>query len=482
LVIPTASHVKAFDVLEAAVRSVAWLLLSVVAVEAPGQDRAPLAMAHASARVEYDDSASGTGRSTAIFFEPADTGALGARDEATGRELWTFFPPELGQARTSGDLMTQIAVLRFDANRDGVIDTARGDRVWLYFGLKRGGPWYYALDVTGRAPRVLWKAGSSQLEGLGEAWSAPTIARVRIAGTRQDPQHFVVIVGGGFSPDSSATGNRILMLDAATGRLLWSAGNHAAADRPLSRMGHGIAARIAVLDTDGDEFADRMYAADIGGQVWRFDIWNGRDRSELVTGGVLANLGAAEPRPMPATAADARRFFNAPDVTLIQPRGGNAYYNLAIGSGDGGSATATSVTDRFYSIRDRQPFTRRAQSEYNALQPMFDSDLIDITPNPVGFRVPDYALGWRLDLASGEEVLAESLTANGVVLFTTFKAAASGGTADCCTASCANRVYAVRADSGTAAIDLNRDVVVTPEDRSSLLSESTCRSQPGWHP
>jgi type IV pilus assembly protein PilY1 len=457
-------------------RFVAWLLLSFVALDALAQDCAPLAMKRASARVEYDQGAGGAGDSAVILFEPADTGALRARDEATGRVLWTFFPPELGQARSSGDLMTSISVLRFDANADGVVDTARGDRVWLYFGLKRGGPWYYALDVTGRVPRVLWKAGSSQLDGLGEAWSAPTIARVRIAGTRQDAQAFVVIVGAGFSPDSSATGNRILMLDAATGRLLWSAGNHAGADRPLIRMGHGIPARVAVLDTDGDELADRMYAADIGGQVWRFDIWNGRDRSQLVTGSVLANLGAAEPRPTPATAADARRFFNAPDVALIQPRGGNAYYNLAIGSGEGGSATATPVTDRLYSIRDRQPFTRRAQSEYNALQPMLDSDLFDITTSPAGFRVPGYALGWRLDLASGEKALAESLTANGVILFTTVKAAASGGTADC-TANCANRIYAVRADNGTAAIDLNRDLVVTPADRSSLLMPGACSSE-----
>lgn len=451
-------------------RSVAWLFLGFAAVKALAQDCAPVALNRASARVEYDLSASRTGRSTAILFEPADTGALRARDEATGRVLWTFFAPELGQARTSGNLMTSIAVLRFDANADGVINIAGGDRVWLYFGLKRGGPWYYALDVTGRTPRVLWKAGSAQLGGLGEAWSTPTLARVRIAGAKQNAQASVLIVGGGFSPDSSDTGNCILMLDAATGRLLWSAGNHSGADRLLSRMGHGIAARVAVLDTDGDELADRMYAADIGGQIWRFDIWNGRNRAALVTGGVLANLGAAEPRPTPAAAGDARRFFNAPDVAFIQPRSRSAYYNLAIGSGDAVSAPATAVNNRFYSIRDRQPFTRRTQSEYNALQPMLDSDLIDVTTSPVGFRVPDYALGWRLDLASEEKTLAESLTSNGVILFTTFRASASGGTAGC-PASGGNRVFALRADSGTAAVDLNRDGVVTPEDRSSLLMQ-----------
>ncbi|HVY80535.1 MAG TPA: hypothetical protein VG994_06085, partial [Steroidobacteraceae bacterium] len=159
-------------------RSAALLFFSFGAAQALAQDCVSFAMKSASARVEYDQGASGRGRSTAIVFEPADTGALRARDEATGRVLWTFFPPELGQARGSGDLMTSIAVLRFDANGNGVIDIASGDRVWLYFGLKRGGPWYYALDVTGRAPRVLWKTGSSQLGGLGEAWSTPTLARV----------------------------------------------------------------------------------------------------------------------------------------------------------------------------------------------------------------------------------------------------------------------------------------------------------------
>ena len=60
--------------------------------------------------------------------------------------------------------------------------------------------------------------------------------------------------------------------------------------------------------------------------------------------------------------------------------------------------------------------------------PRLDSDLIDVTTSPVAFRVPDYALGWRLDLASEEKTLAESLTTNGVILFTSFKAAASGET------------------------------------------------------
>ena len=41
-------------------------------------------------------------------------------------------------------------------------------------------------------------------------------------------------------------------------------------------MRYPIAARVNAVDTDSDGFADRLYAADLGGQVWRFDIWNGK--------------------------------------------------------------------------------------------------------------------------------------------------------------------------------------------------------------
>ncbi len=60
-------------------RSVAWLFLCFFAVEGFAQNCAPLALKRASVRVEYDQSESATGRSTAILFEPLDTGALRAR-------------------------------------------------------------------------------------------------------------------------------------------------------------------------------------------------------------------------------------------------------------------------------------------------------------------------------------------------------------------------------------------------------------------
>ena len=446
--------------------------------DAPGVEPCTsVANARSSVRVEYDARTSVPGHVGAVVFERSDDGELTARDEETARVLWGFRAPELTGARAATGLMTELAVLRFDANGDGVIDSGDGDRVWLYFGLKRAGPYYYALDVTARTPRILWKAGAGSLEGLGDAWSTPTVARVRVAGTAQNGEHFVLLVGGGFVSESATMGNRILMLDAASGRVLWSGGGDADNDRVFAHMTHGIAARVAVLDTNGDGFADRLYTADTGGRVWRFDIWNGRARDELVTGGVIASLGISEPLPVPPLPSDARRFFNAPDAALFESRGGNAWYNLAIGSGSGSAEDASLVVqNRFYSVRDRVPFAKRPQADYDAAKPVFDADLTDVTSSSPEASMPDDSPGWKLDLTLNSSVLAESLTASGVVLFTTYQPAPGVDGAEC--ASGINRVYAVRVDSAAAALDLNGDMQITASDRSASLDQTGVAVEP----
>jgi type IV pilus assembly protein PilY1 len=461
-----------------------------------------------SVRVEYDSRVAAVGRMSALIFAPSSSGELAAIDADSGTTLWTFVAPEVLASTAPQGLMTDLAVLRFDANGDGVIDAAGGDRVWVYFGLKRAGAYYYALDVSRRTPRVLWTAGADTLEGLADAWSTPTVARVRVSGAAQNGEHFVIVVGGGFSRDSSAAGNHVFMLDAATGHALWSAGSSSAgsadssgglprvsSNLSLARMTYGVAARIATLDIDGDGFADRLYTADVGGQVWRFDVWNGRARNELVTGGVLASLGASEsasgpagpasapgvapsPTPTPpagpppgpgAALVDARRFFTAPDVALLQPRGESAWYNLAIGSGDGDDVRAMDVRNRFYSLRDRAPFTKHSQADYDATSPILDADLTPVTTSAAG--IPTDSPGWKLDLAANEQVLAEPVTTNGVVMFTTHEPGASIEGSLCASGGDTNRVYALRVESAAAALDLNDDARVTDADRSAVLEQ-----------
>jgi type IV pilus assembly protein PilY1 len=368
-----------------------------------------------------------------------------ATDASSGATLWVFTPPDV-DVSTSGDRITDLRVLRFDANGDGTIDIIAGDKVWLYFGTRQGGPFYYALDISNRdRPQLMWTASSDSLDGLSNAWSTPTIARVRVEGARQNGEHFVLVFGGGYSgsADDTSSGSRIFIVDAATGHLLWS-------EAVSDDMSKAFAARVAVVDTDGDAFADRMYAVDVAGHVWRFDISNGQPGSSLVAGGILADLSDEA----------GALFFNAPDVSLIQPRGEAPYYNIAVGS-DG----------FFYSIRDRDPFARRSQASYDLYTPIRADALVDLSAGAADARIPPDAAGWKIALrssvdgsAAGEVVAGESITADGVVLFTTFQSDDAGA----CTVG-VTRVYAVRIDSGTAGLDLNDDGEVTVADLSAAL-------------
>jgi len=449
------------------------------------------------ALVTYGGSTANPNAEDGVVFVPTNDGFLHAVDARTGRELWSFIAPELlrrlpvlyrdaGVAARSYGLDGDVRILKFDVNQDGIVDSSAGDRVWIFFGMRRGGSHYYALDVTDRdSPRLRWKIGPGDLPGVGETWSAPAIARVRVGGATQNGEHLVLIFGGGYDGAqengeyvADTIGHRIFMVDAASGALLWYAGGPGGTGTPdlqIAGMTNSIPGRVNVIDTNGDEYADRLYAADMGGRVFRFDIFNGEGRANLVTGGVFASLGAGD-SATPAL-ADNRRFYYAPDVALIQRRGADPYYNLAIGSGYRGHPLALETRDRFYSLRDKAPFAKLTQSAYDNATPIVEGDLIDITDNPGVTPVPTDQRGWRLELRlnggwSGEKVLAEALTVNGVILFPSYQPTPADRANPCLPATGLNRVYALGVDSGRPVIDFNDDEALTADDLFTELAQS----------
>jgi type IV pilus assembly protein PilY1 len=410
-----------------------------------------------------------------VVFAPTNDGylhAIGGKD-GDGAELWSFIPQELlpglkalhDDAQTSAKhyaLDGDIVVAKYDVNGDGIVSAADNDRVVLYFSQGRGGSYYYALDVTDKnTPKFLWSLGSSDLPGVGQSWSAPALTRVNISGATQNSQKFVLIFGGGYDVSeesagyrtSNAVGKRIYMIDALYGTLLWSASD-SGADLNISRMDHAIPSNVTVLDLDDNGYADRMYVGDMAGQIFRFDITNGQTRANLVAGGVIASLGTRDDTAH--TDANNRRFYNAPDVSLVTPIGTPAYFSVSIGSGYRGHPLNTAIQDRFYSIRDRKPFTKMTQAEYNTVMTssvVHDSNLTDITT--VGTTVPIASPGWKLLLNDpswqGEKVLSTSVTFDNKVLFTTYiPSAGSVLSADGCstTSTGKNRSYAISVFDG----------------------------------
>ncbi|HKE44535.1 MAG TPA: PilC/PilY family type IV pilus protein [Steroidobacteraceae bacterium] len=444
----------------------------------------------------------------AVVYAPTNDGYLHAINAKTGAELWSFIPPELlnnlvnlyqddpTNSKHYG-LDGDVRAFKLDINQNGVVEPGNGDKVWLFFGMGRGGDHYYAIDVTDKnTPRRLWTLGPAELPGVGQTWSTPTLARVKISGTTQNSLNLVLVMGGGYDPTQDndqlanfyhpdTLGNRIYMVDAESGALLWFAGGPGGAVTPdltLTKMNNSIPAPIRVLDLDADGFADRMYAGDMGGRIWRFDIVTDADpatagqqipnASNLVAGGVLASLGNADLGTHPNTSA--RRFYQTPDVSLVRRRGAQAYLNIAVGSGWRGHPLNTDTQDRFYAVRDYQPFSTLAQADFNAFTAIADGDLVDITDS-VNPLVPDGSKGWKLELRlpggfDGEKVLAESRTFDNIIFFPTYLPRGAGAGADPCAPAGTNRAYAIAIDDGRPVIDRNRDGQTTTEDRYAPLA------------
>lgn len=403
----------------------------------------------------------------AVVYLTTNDGYLHAIDTISGEELWAFVPqeylPHLKELYFNNPVPSkryaldgEIRVLKYDINGDGIV--SGDDRVILYFGTGRGSNRYYAIDVTNKnAPRYMWSIGPDVLPGVGQTWSTPTVARVNINGATQNSQKLVLIVGGGYDPaqdgaiynSNDNVGNRLFIIDAIRGTRLWSAGP-SGANLNLSRMTHSIPSPVAVLDTNSDGYADRLYVGDMAAQLWRFDITNGNNANALVAGGVIASLGTKDDST--PVAANARRFYSRPDVAALQRAGTSPILNIAIGSGYRGHPLNTATQDRFYAIRDLQPFRRLIQAEYDNFDIIEDSDLQDITTD-VQAVLPVSSSGWKLLLNrpqwQGEKSLSASNTFDNKIFFTTYTPP-TGTSTNTCTASSSgsNRAYVISAYNG----------------------------------
>jgi len=398
----------------------------------------------------------------AVVYVATNDGYLHAIDVVTGTELWAYIPQELLSdlkilyADTASptkhySLDGDVQVLKYDINNDGRINPADNDRIFLYVGQGRGGDHYYALDITDKNnPKFMWNLGSGDLYGIvNKSWSTPQLGRIKVGdGSAQNTQKLVLIFGGGYDDSedsqsyftSDAYGNGIFIVDAIKGTVLWH--QTQAASGAFAKMTHAIPSDITVLDTNNDGWTDRMYVGDMAGQVWRFDITTGNPASTLVAGGVIASLGGKE---APTTAADNRSFYNAPDISYFEVKGGSNFYNIAIGSGDRGLPRSNTTTaDRFYSIRDYN-LGPLSQAAYDAKTPMKDSQLATIDGSS-SVTINDGDPGWKFPLSTAEKSLSPSITVDGTVMFSTYHP--SNSTDACSVTSGAARVYAINVRTG----------------------------------
>lgn len=296
---------------------------------------------------------------------------------------------------------------------------AAGEK-YLYFGMRRGGMNYYAVDVTDpNAPSLMWviEGGKGDFQEMGQSWSEPIVTNVSISGTPT----LALVFGGGYdtTQDAATTytadseGRAIYVVDAETGAKLWSAGPSGSPDShdlTLS-LANGIAGDVSVIDFDNDTVADRLYFGDIGGSLWRIDLQGDLDGSA----GFNADFSGYKLADLHGTSTnDNRRFFARP-VAALTP---NNRLAIAVGSGHRSHPLDPAVQDRFYVIYDPNAIGVPT----SAPSPVVDADLQDLTGFSGGFNSSSTLVGgWRIDLdIAGEKVFNTASVLRGEVFISTY--------------------------------------------------------------
>ncbi len=327
------------------------------------------------------------------------------------------------------------------------------------------------------------------LPDFGQSWSTPSVAKIKVDSAAQtSKQNAVLIIGGGYDTTHDAAGHPstpdlegagIYMLDLETAATIWRAGRDAYADLVLPAMTRSIPGQVRVIDLNGDGLADRMYAADLGGQIWRFDIANGLTPNALIAGGVIAQFGA-EGLASPS-AADTRRFYTTPDVAMFtDKRQDRRYLAMNIGSGYRAHPLDNSASDRFYSLRDPNVFSPLSQAQYDSYPVAKDGDMVEVA-GQVDTIVPATASGWKYTLPASQKILSTSRTFNDAVYFVSFEPKVDSD--DPCQAGLSlNRLYRVHVANGDPIVAIGQEMPSTgaeaDEARITRLEQGGIAPQP----
>jgi type IV pilus assembly protein PilY1 len=410
------------------------------------------------------------------------------RDEGnTVSESWAFMPYELlpNVRPLKANVPSGVhSVYGLDSSPVAYVKrTATGsiEKAWLFFGMRRGGKSYYAIDITNPdSPSFMWKidANSPGMGELGQTWAKPVIGYIpgwptgNIDANSAKP---VLIIGAGYSPSTKdgaavgaddSEGRGVFVLDAQSGSLVHAFGTTTGS---TSTMLPGIVDStpnsVALLDSNSDGLSDRIYATDTGANVWRIDMpsANPRDSSMPWTAFKFAKLGGssvATDRRFFAEAAVAKtKFTNIVQVT-VNGTSTLSYQNIpydavVIGSGNRPHPSDKQRSDMFFTLQDRNVVSKSFNGATGNEVPaaLTTSELYNVTSAPPSSESENIAFGekrgWYYAFASaGEKSLAAATIIRGRVFFTSYVPGDSSS-ANQCLVSGVGRLYGFDLHKGT---------------------------------
>lgn len=429
---------------------------------------------------DTDGNGDDTGRK-AVVYAGANDGMLHGFDALTGEEVLGFVPSPvfanlqlLTQPNYDHKFFVDGSPNMGDVFIDGHWETV------LIGGLNKGGQGIYALKITdpddfdedNADDIILWeftdtntnpdaKADGTLANGdvdLGYTYSQPAIVKMRskqaaITGSST----WAAVFGNGYNntqTDSaaSATGNAVLyIVHIETGKVMAKLDTKTGAKQdPLKLDRPNGLSTPTVVDLNGDSVADYIFAGDLFGNMWKFDVTGATPDTWKIAYGT-----ADAPLPLfkavgPEDSPFAQPITSRPEV-IRGPNGVGMMVLFGTGKYLETDDKSSDEIQTFYGLRDRNTGTAGdvIDDRESLLQQTIVTEVIDATYTYKGetfkydvrvtsdLKLNDFR-GWYLDLVSplagveGERQVSNPIVRAGRVVFTTLipdmKECGSGGT------------------------------------------------------
>ncbi len=419
-----------------------------------------------------------------VIYIGSNDGMLHGFDEATGEELLAYVPGFLSSTAVNSGLhyltyqeyAHQYYVDLTPSVSDVFIKSYVGEsedkwKTILVGAARGGGRGIFALDITtpsfsesasAPANTVLWEFSSADDADLGYTFSQPSVVPLdngewaAIFGNGYndtgsgEASLFIVFLEGGIDGDWTDTGDYIKI----------STGVGSTANR------NGLASP-AVIDSDGNGTADRVYAGDLEGNMWVFDI-SGSNTNQWN----VAYKQGSTPRPLFTSPANspittAPVIVRNPDI----PTSGREPNTIVLfGTGQyltTADVTSTAPLQAFYGVWDNGNDQQLTQSDL-VEQTIGTGTTSDgtagrtLTSNTVSYASGDN--GWFMTLpVPGERSVTEAIVRGERVIFVT-----TIPNADPCGSGGDSYLMVADFNDGSspdeAAFDINRNGLVGSDD------------------
>ncbi|GAF55332.1 type IV fimbrial biogenesis protein PilY1 [Psychrobacter sp. JCM 18901] len=209
------------------------------------------------------------------------------------------------------------------------------------------------MDLTTKdKPTFLFSKNTTDagFSRLGQVWSEPTVAKIRMKkGTKYESKDVIIVAGGydtcyenpSFKLQTSgdntscdkktqAEGNAVYILDASDGSIISSiSGSDSGTNHTkVTSMNHSVVGGITALDRDDDGNIDHLYYADLGGSVYRVDLNAGAANANLVKRVVRVLKASSDDQTVPY------RFYERPIVSFYTSPYQEIFASVTVASGD----------------------------------------------------------------------------------------------------------------------------------------------------